>query len=128
MLPGSMAEEKTRLTGYVHDLLDGCLKYLREDGLFHNVVNRPETFPEVNLSQMLAYSIYRGVAADYLDASYLKPAEIMRKAANDRVDKLGYVHDVCGVPNFDRSYFAPEGQAFYLLMETAAADLAGRRI
>jgi len=128
MLPGSMAEEKTRLTGYVHDLLDGCLKYLREDGLFHNVVNRPETFPEVNLSQMLAYSIYWGVAADYLDASYLKPAEIMRKAANDRVDKLGYVHDVCGVPNFDRSYFAPEGQAFYLLMETAAADLAGRRI
>jgi len=125
MLPGSMAEEKKKLAGYVRDLLDGCLKYLRQDGLFHNVVNRPETFPEVNLSQMLAYSIYSGVAAGYLDTSYLKPAEIMRKAANDRVDKLGYVHDVCGVPNFDRSYFAPEGQAFFLLMETAAADLAG---
>jgi hypothetical protein len=41
---------------------------------------------------------------------------------------LGYVHDVCGVPSFDRPYFAPEGQAFYLLMETAAADLAkGKR-
>jgi len=48
----------------------------------------------------------------------------MRKAANDKVDKLGYVHDVCGVPSFDRPYFAPEGQAFYLLMETSAADLA----
>jgi hypothetical protein len=46
-----------------------------------------------------------------------------REAANDRVDVLGYVHDVCGLPNFDRSYFAPEGQAFYLLMETAAKDL-----
>ena len=127
MLPGSMQEEKKRLAGYVRDLLDGCLKYLRKDGMFHNVVNRPETFPEVNLSQMLAYSIFRGVAAGYLDASYLTPAEIMLKAANDRVDKLGYVHDVCGLPNFDRSYFAPEGQAFFLLMETAAADLAGKK-
>ena len=122
-----MAEEKNRLIGYVRNLLDGCLKYLREDGLFHNVVNHPDTFPEVNLSQMLGYTIYRGVATGYLDTSYLKQAEIMRKAANDRVDKLGYVHDVCGVPNFDRPYFAPEGQAFYLLMETAAADLEGRR-
>ena len=127
MLPGSMTEEKKKLIGYVRDLLDGCLKYLREDGLFHNVLDRPETFPEVNLSQMLAYTIYRGVAAGYLTASYLKQAEIMRKAANDRVDRLGYVQDVCGLPNFDRSYYAPEGQAFYLLMETAAADLGGRR-
>jgi len=124
MLPDSMIAEKKRLIGYTRDVIDGCLKYLRNDGLFHNVVNKPETFPEVNLSQMICYSIFRGVAAGYLDSSYLKPTEIMRKAANDRVDKLGYVHDVCGLPNFDHSYFAPEGQAFYLLMETAAADLA----
>jgi unsaturated rhamnogalacturonyl hydrolase len=124
MLPDSMLDEKKKLIGYVRDVIDGCLKYLRNDGLFHNVVNRPDTFPEVNLSQMLCYSIFRGVASGYLDSSYLKPTVIMRKAANDRVDKLGYVHDVCGVPNFDRPYFAPEGQAFYLLMETAAADLA----
>lgn len=127
MLPGSMQDEKKRLIGYVRNLLDGCLKYLREDGMFHNVVNRPDTFPEVNLSQMLAYTIYRGAAEGYLETSYLKHAEIMRKASNDRVDKLGYVHDVCGLPNFDRSYFAPEGQAFYLLMETAAADWAQKR-
>lgn len=123
MLPESMSAEKKQLMNYTRDVIDGCLKYLRPDGLFHNVVNRPDTFPEVNLSQMMCYSIFRGVAAGYLDSSYLKSAEIMRKAANDRVDKLGYVHDVCGVPNFDRPYFAPEGQAFYLLMETAAADL-----
>jgi unsaturated rhamnogalacturonyl hydrolase len=127
MLPASMSVEKKMLMGYVRDVIDGCLKYLRNDGLFHNVVNKPETFPEVNLSQMLCYSIFRGVSAGYLGSSYLKPAEIMRKAANDRVDKLGYVHDVCGLPNFDRSYFAPEGQAFYLLMETAAADFERSR-
>lgn len=123
MLPDTMLSEKKKLIGYTRDVIDGCLKYLRTDGMFHDVVNRPDTFVEVNLSQMLCYSIFRGVAAGYLDPSYHKPAEIMRKAANDKVDKLGYVHDVCGVPSFDHPYFAPEGQAFYLLMETAAADL-----
>lgn len=127
MLPNSMETEKNLLIGYIRDVIDGCLKYLRPDGLFHDVVNKPETFVEVNLSQMLTYSIFRGVAAGYLDSSYLKPTEMMRKAANDKVDKLGYVHDVCGVPNFDRPYFAPEGQAFFLLMETAAADLQKNR-
>ncbi len=124
MLPENMLEEKKKLIIYVTEILDGCLKYLRPDGLFHDVVNRPDTFPEVNLSQMLAYTIFRGVKAGYLGSGYLAKAEIMRKAANDRVDHLGYVHDVCGLPNFDRSYFAPEAQAFYLLMETAAKDLA----
>lgn len=127
MLPDSMMNEKKKLIGYTKDVINGCLKYLRPDGLFHDVVNRPETFVEVNLSQMLCYSIFRGVAAGYLDSSYLKPTEIMRKAANNKVDKLGYVHDVCGVPSFDRAYFAPEGQAFYLLMETAAADLGKKK-
>ncbi len=123
LLPDSMRNEKQMLIGYVRDVIDGCLKYLRQDGMFHDVVNNPDTFPEVNLSQMLCYSIFRGVSAGYLNWAYLRPAEIMRKAANDQVDKLGYVHNVCGVPGFDRPYFAPEGQAFYLLMETAAADL-----
>jgi len=124
LLPVNRMEEKKKLILYVKEIVDGCLKYLRPDGMFHDVVNRPETFPEVNLSQMLAYTLFRGVKAGYLDSDYLVKAEIMRNAANDCVDSLGYVHDVCGLPNFDRPYFAPEAQAFYLLMETAAKDLA----
>jgi rhamnogalacturonyl hydrolase YesR len=123
-LPDSRAEDKKRLILYVKEVIDGCLRYLREDGLFHNVVNKPDTFIEVNLSQMISYTIFRGVAAGYLASDYLEKAEKMRKAANEQVDYLGYVQNVCGVPNFDRPYFAPEGQAFYLLMETAAKDLA----
>jgi len=124
LLPDSRLEDKKRLIVYVQEVVDGCLKYLREDGLFHDVINKPDTFVEVNLSQMISYSIFRGVAAGYLESKYLEKAERMRKAANELVDNLGYVQDVCGVPGFDRPYVAPEGQAFYLLMETAAKDLA----
>lgn len=124
LLPENRMEDKKRLILYVKEVVDGCLKYLRADGLFHNVVNKPDTFVEVNLSQMISYTIFRGIAAGYIESSYLEKAEKMRKAANEHVDNLGYVQNVCGVPSFDRSYVAPEGQAFYLLMETAAKDLA----
>lgn len=123
MLPDSMPEEKQKLIEQTKDLIDACLNYMNNDGTFHDVVNKPETFIEVNLSQMLAYSIFRGVSAGFLEKSYIEKAELMRKAANERVDNLGYIHDVCGCPNFDRSYFSPEAQAFYLLMEAAAKDI-----
>jgi len=126
MLPDNMQEEKMKLKEYTKDLIDGCLNYMNPDGTFHDVVNKPETFIEVNLSQMLAYSIFRGVSAGFLERSYIEKAQLMRNAANERVDELGYIHDVCGCPNFDRSYFSPEAQAFYLLMETAAEDYARR--
>jgi rhamnogalacturonyl hydrolase YesR len=115
-------DDKNRLIGYVKEVVDGCLKYMRDDGLFHNVINKPDTFVEVNLSQMISYTIFRGVAAGYLESGYLENAEKMRIAANTYVDNLGYVQRVCGLPHFDRPYVAPEGQAFYLLMETAAKD------
>ena len=122
MLPDIMQEEKKKLISYTKDLIDGCLDYMNSDGTFHDVIDKPDTFIEVNLSQMLAYSIYRGVSQGFLGRSYIPKADLMRKAANDRVDEYGYVHDVCGCPNFDRSYYSPEAQAFYLLMEGAARD------
>jgi unsaturated rhamnogalacturonyl hydrolase len=127
LLPDRRTNDKNRIIGYVKEVIDGCLKYLRGDGLFHNVVNNPDTFVEVNLSQMISYSIFRGVAAGYLSSGYLEKAEKMRSAANEQVDHLGYVQNVCGLPHFDRPYVAPEGQAFYLLMETAAEDYENLR-
>lgn len=124
MLPDHMEDDKLRLIGYVKEVVDGCLNFLRNDGLFHNVIDDADTFVEVNLSQMISYTIYRGVAAGYLDSGYLAQAERMRAAANEHVDHLGYVQNVCGLPHFDHPYVAPEGQAFYLLMETAAKELA----
>jgi unsaturated rhamnogalacturonyl hydrolase len=122
MLPESMPEEREKLIGYTKELIDGCIKYMNPDGTFHDVLNKPVTFIEVNLSQMLAYTIFRGAKAGYIDNNYIEKAELMRRAANDRVDKLGYIHDVCGCPSFDRSYYSPEAQAFFLLMEAAAKD------
>jgi rhamnogalacturonyl hydrolase YesR len=123
-LPGEMGEERTRLAGYVREVVDGCLAHQRPDGLFHDVIDDPSTFGETNLAQMLAYTIYRGVAGGWLNAAYLAPADRMRRAAHDKVDAYGLVQGVCAAPYFDRPGTAPEGQAFFLLMEAAHSDLS----
>ena len=47
-LPDSMVEEKKIIAGYIKEVLDGCLKYQREDGLFHDILDDPSTFVETN--------------------------------------------------------------------------------
>ncbi len=117
-----MVDEKKRLISYVKELIDGCLVYMRPVGLFHDVIDKPDTFVETNLPQMLGYSIYRGLQHGWLDGSYRKHADKMRNAVINKVDKFGLVQDVCGSPTFDRPGTATEGQAFFLLMETAYSD------
>lgn len=122
-LPREMENDRARLAGYVSEVLDGCLAHMRPDGLFHNVVDDPQSFVETNLSQMLAYTIYRGVQAGWLEEDYLPHADRMRAAAHRMVDDFGLVQGVCGSPDFDHSGWATEGQAFFLLMEAAHHDL-----
>lgn len=122
-LPGSMAAEKKLVTGHIKELIDAVLKYQREDGLFHDILDDPSTFVETNSAQMFAYTIYRGVKGGWLDNSYLKYADRMRKAVHKKVDAFGLVQGVCGAPNFDHPGTAAEGQAFFLLMEASYNDL-----
>ena len=100
-------------------LIDSVLRWVRADGLFHDVVDDPDTFVETNLSQMLAYAIYRGLRDGWLPESYAEHAERLYSAALGKVDALGFVRDACGAPHFDKPGISPEGQAFFLLMSTA---------
>jgi rhamnogalacturonyl hydrolase YesR len=120
-LPAARQADRDRVSAFLKDLLDGCLARQRPDGLFHNVLDRPESFVETNLAQMLAFSIYTGVAGGWLPASYVPAADRMRAAARAKVDAYGLVQGVCGAPRFDRAGVATEGQAFFLMMETAGA-------
>ncbi len=122
-MPESMTNEKKILAGYIKELIDACLKYQRDDGLFYDVLDDPSTFVETNTAQMLAYSIFRGVKGGWLDRSYLNYGMKMRKAAYKKVDQFGLVQGVCGAPNFNKSGTATEGQAFFILMEAAWRDL-----
>jgi len=118
-LPAARQADRERVSAFLKELLDGCLALQRPDGLFHNVLDHPESFVETNLAQMLAFSIYTGVPGGWLPASYAAAADRMRAAARAKVDSYGFVQGVCGAPRFDKAGVAAEGQAFFLMMEAA---------
>lgn len=122
-LPPEKKAEKERLAGYLKELIDGCLAHQRPDGLFHDVLDDPNSYVETNLAQMLAYSIFESVRGGWLAAGYLKAADRMRAAARARVDQDGFVQGVAGAPTFSQPGISPEGQAFFLMMEAAVARL-----
>jgi len=122
-LPPDRQRDRDALASFARDIIDGCLKHQRPDGLFHDVVDRPGTFVETNLAQMLAFAIYEGVAGGWIPAEYRANADKMRAAARTKMDGFGYVQGVCGAPNFNRAGTSTEGQAFCIMMEAAGARL-----
>ncbi len=123
LLPASMSAEQRLLAGWLAELLDGVLPHLRPDGLFHDVLDDPNTFVETTAALMLAYAAFRGVQGGWLDGKYLPPARQMHAAVLAKVDDHGLVHDACGAPTFDFPGFSAEAQAFLILAEAAARDL-----
>jgi rhamnogalacturonyl hydrolase YesR len=124
LLPESRSADREKLAAMGKTLLDGVLAHTRPDCLFHDVVDDAGSFVEANLSQMLAYTIYRAIHSQWLDGSYRDTAERLRAAATAKIDAWGLVRDCCGAPSFDKAGVSPEGQAFYLLMEAARARAA----
>jgi unsaturated rhamnogalacturonyl hydrolase len=72
---------------------------------------------------MLAFSIYTGIKAGWLDGSYKEKADFMRLAARGKIDEYGIVQGACGSPNFDRVGTSTEAQSFFLMMESACRSL-----
>jgi len=119
-LPAGFTAQKERMIGWACETVIACLKYLRDDGLFHDVLDDDTTFVETNAAQMFAYAIFRLVAMKEMDRSFLDFAWSMREAVLKKVDRWGFVQGVCGSPRFDSAGTAAEGQAFFLMMEAAA--------
>jgi rhamnogalacturonyl hydrolase YesR len=118
-LPESRHKDRERLAEFARQVIEGCLEHQRSDGLFHNVVDQPDTFVETNLAQMLAFSIYRGTKDGWLPSSYRSLADKMRAAARAKMDADGFVQGACSAPDFDRPGTSAEAQSFCILMESA---------
>jgi unsaturated rhamnogalacturonyl hydrolase len=120
-LPAEFGGEKAKLAAAERRLINSVLRYMRKDGLFHDVLDDPGTFVETNCSQMTAYALYKGMAEKWLPDDYLGAAVRLRAAAERMTDEYGFVRGVCAAPTFDRPGVSPEGNAFCILMESAAA-------
>ena len=119
LLPAERGADREKLAAMGRSLIDGVLARIRSDSLFHNIVDDSESFVETNLSQMLAYTLYRAIRGKWLGESYFEIAEKLYAAALAKIDSFGLVQGCCGAPSFDKAGVSPEGQAFFLLMNAA---------
>lgn len=123
LIPSNRADMRDTFIQYGREVIDGCLAYLRPDGLFHDIIDDGNSFVETNLGQMIAFAIYTGVKAGWLTLPYKEKADAMRMAARSKVDEYGIVQGACGSPSFDRVGTSTEAQAFFLMMESAYRSL-----
>lgn len=123
LLPADREDLKNKMTRYGKEVIDGCLEYMRPDGLFHDIIDDSNSFVETNLGQMLCYAVYTGLKAGWLDDSYKYKADLMRKGARSKIDEYGIVHGAAGSPSFDKSGTSTEAQSFFIMMEAAFASL-----
>jgi unsaturated rhamnogalacturonyl hydrolase len=123
VLPGNRNDLRNKMTMYGQEVIDGCIAYMRPDGLFHDIIDDSSSFVETNLSQMLAFAVYTGIKAGWLNQSYKEKADIMRLAARAKIDDYGIVQGACGSPHFNKSGTSTEAQSFFLMMESAFHSL-----
>lgn len=117
-LPDERKTDKQKLVKYCTDLLDGCIANQLPSGLLYDKITEPN-FEESTLPAMLAYTIYTAIKSGWLDPSYKIPADKMRRAVYDNVDKFGLLQNASAAPTFNSPGTSPEGQAFFLMMEGA---------
>jgi unsaturated rhamnogalacturonyl hydrolase len=122
---GSVTDFEQDAAAHAREVIDACLRHRRPDGLFHDVLDDPSSFVEVNLAQMLAYATFTGVADGWLPGQYAPIGSSLLASAQANIDPDGLVTGVCGAPHFDRPGVSAEAQAFFLLASRAAQRRLG---
>jgi unsaturated rhamnogalacturonyl hydrolase len=115
LIPDPSSPHHRKLAEMLNCLIDAMLPYLREDFLYHDVINDPTTFAEITAPMMLAYAIYTGISANAVPLEKKSLADDILLHAEKHVDDDGIVNDACSSPTFDRLGRSAEAQAFYML-------------
>ncbi|WP_438444096.1 glycoside hydrolase family 88/105 protein [Gorillibacterium sp. sgz5001074] len=101
-------EDRPALLDFYRELCEGYLALQSDTGLWHQVLNRPDTYLEASCTAMFAYGFSRGVRFGWLEeperfaAAALRAWEGLTRIA---IDRQGNVHGVCSGSRYS---FAPD--------------------
>ncbi len=94
-LPARHPRRKEVLKRY-RELVESLCRYQGADGLWHNVVDRPDSRPETSGSAIFVMGIARGVVNGGLDErKYTPVVEKGWRGIASRIDADGTVNDIC---------------------------------
>lgn len=75
--------------------VNGLVNYQDANGIWHQVIDKPESFEETSSSAMFTLGIARGVLNGWLDQSYKNYAVKGWEAISNKIDSDGTVHGIC---------------------------------
>lgn len=128
-LPASHPLHARILTGY-RTMMAALLKYQGADGLWRQLIDRPESWPETSGTGMFTYAMVTGVKHGWLDADVYGPAA--RKAwlgLVQHLDAKANVKDVCVGTNKAFMEVGPDPDTqlkYYLARDRKTGDLHGQ--
>ena len=128
-LPKNHPRRARIMQGY-QTMMAALLKYQAEDGLWRQLVDRPDMWAETSGTGMFAFALVTGVREGWLDAKTYGPAA--RKAwlgLVKHLDAQANVTDVCVGTNKAFQEVGPDLDkqlAFYLARDRKTGDLHGQ--
>jgi len=75
--------------------VNGLVNYQDENGIWHQVIDKPESYEETSSSAMFTLGIARGVLNGWLNESYKDPAIKGWNAITKNIDEDGTVNGIC---------------------------------
>jgi unsaturated rhamnogalacturonyl hydrolase len=82
------------MTGF-QKIMESLLKYQREDGLWRQLIDRPEAWPETSGTGMFTFAMVTGVKGGWLDKKYGKAARAAWLGLVKQLDADANVANVC---------------------------------
>ncbi|HEV2647360.1 MAG TPA: glycoside hydrolase family 88 protein [Acidobacteriaceae bacterium] len=119
-LPADHPDRPRILAGYKL-MMSALLKYQGPDGMWHELIDHPEAWPETSSSAMFTFAMITGVKHGWLDAPTYAP--VARKAwiaVTGYIDQNHDVTQVCEGTNKLNSY------DYYLARKRRTGDLHGQ--
>lgn len=119
-LPREHPQYERIMTGY-RKMLASLLQYQDENGMWRQLVDRPESWPETSCTGMFAFAMVTGVKTGWLDAAAYGPAA--RKAwlaLVGYIDDNADIHEVCEGTNKKNDY------PYYMDRKRNVGDLHGQ--
>ncbi|CCG84533.1 protein of unknown function [Taphrina deformans PYCC 5710] len=123
LLPPGWQAEAAVLTKKILQTLTSILKYQREDGFFHFILDDSTSFVETTSASMYAYTIYKLQFLQVLasDSPEVAAADRMREGLLTKIDDWGYLRG-CVLArkdghedNLEGKGTSAEGQAFFIM-------------
>ena len=93
-LPANHPEKKT-LIKLLLQQITGVSRWQDKSGLWHQVLDKPDSYFETSCTAMFVYSIARAVNEGWIDKSYFSIAENGWKGLLTKIQPDGQVHDIC---------------------------------